>query len=137
MTKSVSSQFTKVKNNALKNISEVQRAVFFEMSNRIIQRTPVDTGRARANWQADVEGFKGGVVDAPASAGGGTSKAIQSVVESLSKHRPGQALTLGNNLEYVPFLENGSSQQAPQGMVALTVAEFKGIVEVQVRGIVK
>ena len=31
---------------------------------------------------------------------------------------------ISNNLEYIEYLEAGSSQQAPAGMVSLTVAEL-------------
>ena len=32
---------------------------------------------------------------------------------------------LSNNLDYILFLEEGSSRQAPQGMVAVTVQELR------------
>jgi len=33
-------------------------------------------------------------------------------------------ITIYNNLEYIEALENGHSQQAPAGMVAVSLAEF-------------
>ena len=47
----------------------------------------------------------------------------------------GDAIYITNNLPYAQVLENGHSQQAPTGMLAITVAEFNGIVEDVAQGL--
>ncbi len=127
-------------NKAMKGLSDLSLDTFSQLAGLtalnlwvdIISNTPVDTGRARANWQL-------GVVD--------TSKVVECDFQSVrtktgrKKRRPpprGQIKTdpklphptkideLGksdsiwivNNLPYIEKLEAGSSIQSPTGMVA-------------------
>lgn len=134
-------QVENIKKKTLARLNSVQRAVFLDVSKRIIESTPVDTGRARANWQGGVDEFKAGDVqpiasgdaDSGSRGSANASLAIESSVKALSEHKPGQTLVLGNNLEYIVPLEEGSSTQAPNGMVAQAAAAFKGMVEVAAR----
>lgn len=118
------------KSEYLEKVNRIHRGVFFEVARRIIMRTPVDTGRARGNWLPGVGDFKTGFNNESLDPSG--QGALAAVQAALGTHRPGQDLTLANNLVYILPLENGHSKQAPAGMVELTVAEFDGIVATEV-----
>lgn len=75
------------------NAEDVFRALVLDIFSSIQIRTPVDTGRARGNWQVEFNGP--------------------------------QSATISNNLPYIERLENGWSQQAPAGMVRVTLSEFE------------
>ena len=93
----------------------VVKRVAFDLFGRIIKRTPVDTGRARASWtiavnQADRTVQPPGSHQAPP------------VIGSLNVG-PGDSVVISNNLPYITALEDGHSRQAPHGMVKLSIAE--------------
>lgn len=44
---------------------------------------------------------------------------------NISQLKPYEVVYLANNVEYAAALEGGHSQQAPQGVVAVTVAELQ------------
>jgi hypothetical protein len=99
-------------------IERVMRESVAEAGARIIERTPVDTGFARANWFPTLNGQ---------IAAGGGGAVVASV--SYSSAKIGDRLGLVNNTEYIKALEYGSSQQAPQGMVRVTARQWPQIVQ--------
>lgn len=109
-------------------IEEVITLSLLEFVSRIKIRTPVDTGRLRANWQFGVGSAPRGVlelgVDAKLTAIGGGAGA-------------GRVYFVVNNLPYARRIEFGfigpdslgrNYQQAGRKMVALTVMEWPQIV---------
>lgn len=111
--------------------------IVLEMFSRVVQRTPVDTGRARANWTVSFDA-PAPYVARPADKGDG----MNYLLSQLQKFKLGQTVWLTNGLPYIRVLEygeypnpskgektvNGFSKRAPQGMVRVTVAEFGQIV---------
>jgi len=109
-----------------------KRHVALDLLTRIVEKTPVDTGRARANWQVSVNAPETTQVsyrndkhiNAERDESGVMSKVIGEggmVIESVEL---GEDIFITNNLPYIEVLETGDhSDQAPQGMVALSVAE--------------
>lgn len=117
------SQFAeKAKDDADRRVREVT----LEVASRIIVRSPVDTGRFRANWRLGVGGPVTGTVEATDKTGDQTTGAIAA---ALPAKAAGTVLYLSNNLPYAWRLETGYSKKAPGGMVGLTVEEFSGIVD--------
>ena len=103
-----------------------QKRVALEALTRIVKRTPVDTGFARANWQV-APTTNEGTVDGTDPGGGGT---IAGGLSDINKVRvPFGVIWIFNNVKYIAFLEEGSSSQAPQGMVALTLRELEGALQ--------
>ena len=99
----------------------------------VIMKTPVDTGRARANWNMNV-GSIDYSVDDPEQYGESTGKhkgnsaAPASPREKQLKLGKGdgeKVIYITNNLPYIGELENGHSTQAPRGMVSLTLNEVR------------
>jgi len=85
--------------------------------DKVAARTPVKTGRARAGWLLTVDETSDEVPppgDYP-DAGGQDAQDIP-LAQSY--------YCVQNNLDYISDLEDGTSTQAPQGMVALSLAEF-------------
>lgn len=104
----------------------VVRWVSLEMLRRIVMRSPVDTGRFRANWQVDLNTPPEEVtvdvdVDGQITVMAGELK--------LAGYELGGTVFIVNNLPYAIPLEEGHSKQAPAGMVGVTLTEFPGVVE--------
>ena len=111
---------------SLDRIDIVSRKIALEMFRRVILRTPVDTGRARGNWQTTIGAPAIGTVDAK-DPSGRAAIAKATAVGLTWRARTGASILLTNNLPYIERLEHGYSKQAPSGMVAITVAEFGGV----------
>lgn len=93
----------------------------------IVSKSPVDTGRFRGNWQTAPDAPPSGEVGPPYK--DGTALAVEANAR-LRDLKPFGTTYITNNLPYAERLENGYSQQAPAGMVALTLAEFAAAVKV-------
>lgn len=102
----------------------VVRKLAFESFKRIILRTPVDTGRARANWGVTIgQPRTGFTVEGFDKGGGATMAAAQAAVQQFDCNG---SIFITNNVPYIGPLEYGSSTQAPAGMVRVTVEEMTG-----------
>lgn len=108
--------------------SQVVRKIAFDMSSRIIGRTPVKTGRARANWMLGIGTPNTQTVDATDKDGNATSTMILSELTNYN-FETGKPIFITNSVPYIVPLENGHSKKAPDGMVKITVAEFQSIVQ--------
>lgn len=93
---------------------------------RLIERSPIDTGRFKSNWNYGLE--------AP-----DTRTTAETKVRTLNnlQERPkslgGFNHYLTNALPYGPALERGHSKQAPQGIVGLTREEWPSLVQLAVQ----
>lgn len=109
--------------------NDLVRALGFEALGRIMKKTPVDTGRARANWNV----WEG--AEDPRTNPGATLKDVPSKQTegqgriSLMDFWNGDKLYITNGLPYIGPLENGDSTQAPRGMAKLTVAELRPLTD--------
>jgi hypothetical protein len=120
------------------------RKVCLDLTTSIVLKTPVDTGRARANWQTSINTPAAGVINFSADAGSGITAPKQSTASmkaiadatALLKQAPGNVFWITNNLPYIGVLEFGSyspgpktiggfSRQAPNGMVRISINELK------------
>lgn len=117
---------TRFRQKALEQANEARQAISLELFSRVVQRTPVDTGRARGNWQASLDSPESAQIERLDKDGGGT---INSIAGILFGSALANVLWLTNNLPYIQRLENGYSQQAPAGMVRTSVIDFENIVE--------
>lgn len=108
------------------NLDQLPRKVCIDLSTRVVRRTPVDTGRARANWFAAIDTKPQGTTESTDPNGYST---INNAINQAERLKAGDIYYLINNLPYIEELEDGSSQQAPQGMVKVSIVEFKGIVD--------
>ena len=111
-------KFAKLTNASL---DETGRAITLELFSSVIKDTPVDTGRARGNWQTSLSAPKDGEVSRS-----GSAPAIAEVAAESAKFGMGKVIYLSNNLPYIYRLEYlGWSKQSPDGMVRKNVARIQ------------
>lgn len=114
---------SKFVNQAKLDTKTAVQKIAMEAFKRVILRTPVDTGRARANWGVMVGSPYAGATDAVDKTGAATMAAMMAAVRAWN----GQGTVyMCNNLQYSIPLEYGHSKQAPGGMVRVTIAEMGG-----------
>lgn len=111
-------------------IDDVFREVVIEIGTAVISLSPVDTGRFKGNWQFTVGTPSNQSLDTLDKAGHET---IAALVAAASTLEAGQVAYIVNNLVYGVPLEYGHSDQAPAGMVQITLARFQQIVEEAIR----
>lgn len=109
---------------AVKNLTETEFKIFhkkvaLEALKRVVMKTPVDTGRCRANWQttlgAPASGWvpwvetneEGGIGDNSPHAANATNKALSEGSAKIAKIPLYGVVWLSNNLDYAPVLEFG------------------------------
>jgi len=102
-------------------IERVGRKATFMLFDAVQLRSPVDTGRFRGNWQVTKGTPAVGQVGR-LDPGGALANAEALKALSLPL---GGVVYMTNNLPYARRLENGYSDQAPAGMVRLSVFEFR------------
>lgn len=88
------------------------------ISQTVIAATPVDTGRARANWQAAIGVPITQEIDNEDQSGQGTISRNKGIIQS---RKVKQTIYLSNNLAYIGALNAGSSSQAPANFVESAV----------------
>lgn len=110
--------------------------ICMEITNGVVLKTPVDSGRARANWFSSLDA-PSNAVSTRTDATGGTSIVA---AQGIAKEAAGRVFYLSNNLPYIRHLEyglygtppgsangpktvGGFSKQAPAGMVRTTINE--------------
>lgn len=96
-----------------------QGKIAFEALRRIVLKTPVDTGRARGNWQTTVGSAPAGEQrsETPIEDGAAVLKQIEAFC----------IVYVSNNVPYIIYLEDGSSKQAPHGMLRITLSELEAM----------
>lgn len=130
------------------DLRTVVKGIVVEAFSSVVLMTPVDKGRARANWQVSVNVPASGTTEAVDPTGGEVLAKIKALDVQL-----GNTYFLTNNLPYAGTLEYGGypvpvkkgtyvkgvgyvikseggfSKQAPAGMVRVTMARIQTIVE--------
>lgn len=101
---------------------KIVRGTLYGLTNRIVKRSPVDTGRFRNNWQASVNTINTATTESVDRSGSG---AINKARGTINRLEMGSTFYLSNNLPYAQRLEYGWSKQAPSGMLRISVAELQ------------
>ena len=98
------------------NLDQGLRKVVLAIDNALVSTTPVDTGTARSNWLASINGPASGTTTSTTPSTPRTLAALASfdIDTDLSLH-------LTNNLPYIRRLDEGSSSQQPAGFVRRAV----------------
>lgn len=116
------------------SVEKVIRKACIDLYRRIVERTPVDTGRAKGNWSLGV------VPIAPVGAFDNVSfdKVNAIINKNVSQFKftlSDEVVYITNNLDYIEYLENGTSVQAPAGMVVVSLTEFQAHFTDALRGL--
>lgn len=133
-------QIDKWVKKSARRMNAVERKVVIDLGTSIVLRNPVGNptlwkskppagyvgGRSRANWQHST-GFSPRVFNTTRTDSVGATT-IGMITASVAGSPAGSIHWLANGLPYINKLENGSSTQAPQGMVKVSIAQFDGIV---------
>ncbi len=122
------------------------RQAAIEVFTRVVMRSPVDTGRFRANWNVTYNNPGTKTTANTDRSGEGKLAEIKS---ALLRFPVGNTFWLCNSLPYAMVLEYGQypnppkggegksaggfSTQAPSGMVRLTAVEFKDAVNAAIK----
>ncbi len=131
----------------------VMRRITADLHRRISMRTPVDTGRARASWdvkegspstwvppesKVTVTGktnvkLGSGMAGNKLGSGAKTGAKPHDVSGAIATISGKEIVFVTSALDYMKYLEDGSSKQAPAGMVRLSLAE----VEIEIETIIE
>ena len=103
-------------------IELVVRKLSFEVLKGVTQKTPVKTGRAKANWNLGFGSINYNITNAT------TFRLIVPPKGSGNK-----VIYITNSLPYITNLENGDSKQARGGMVKPTMSEINRSIRSVVR----
>lgn len=121
---------------ALAKLELAFRKISLDAFSRVVQMSPVDTGRFRGNWQVSIGAISSDQISESFVDPSGTS-VISAIGTAIAELKVGDSIYLTNNLPYARRLEYGWSGQAPNGMVRIVAAQFQPIVDKvveQVRG---
>jgi hypothetical protein len=106
----------KTAKNIPERADQITRQVALAADRQVVLSTPVDTGRARGNWQPSLGAPAEGTLEL------GQARANpESTVGAYVGGRPTSVIFITNNLPYIVPLNNGSSQQAPPEFVAIAI----------------
>jgi hypothetical protein len=140
------------------NMEKVAQLTCSELSEKVVMRTPVDTGRLRGNWQPSINRIPNSSLLRTDKSGINTLSRISASVKKL---KTGDTFYLINNLVYAQVVEyglypklvkyrthqrnlkdpkygrmrswNGFSTLAPNGMVRVSINEFNQVVRKAVK----
>ena len=105
------------------DLETVARKSTLDLFTKVVQRSPVDTGRFKANWNASY-----GSQNVTFTSSVDQSRALREAEKALTLPLGGVTY-LANGLPYAYELEKGTgSKQAPRGMVQVTAIEFQDFV---------
>jgi hypothetical protein len=102
------------------------KKVVLEIYSRVVLKSPVQTGRFRANWQIGNSFINTSTTQSRDKSG--TASISRAALEANSIRVAGQTIFISNSLPYSYRLEyEGYSKQAPLGMTRVTIAEMASI----------
>jgi len=116
------------------DIADVLRYVALDLFNRITQKNPVDTGYSRSQWRLS-EGSPDTTVDEPPARTkdrAGTFDIPVADLAALANVTPQSIIYVTNSVNYIQYLEEGSSQKAPNGMIRISIAEVASNIDADI-----
>ena len=125
MPGSFSIDISRFKLKSEQQMKTVIQQITMEAFKRVILRSPVDTGRFRANWGAAIGTATTGTKESFDKTGSAT---VAAATLTVFDWNCAGSIYLVNSMAYGPKLEYGSSSQAPQGMVRVTISEMQGFI---------
>jgi hypothetical protein len=111
---------------SVKDTEKIIRRIALDLTQRIVAKTPVLTGRARSGWHLSVSGLGGQWMDE----GNDTSMIAKGKTEggfvNHLRNTLDKYVILINNVYYILILEYGSSSKAPAGFARVSLREMTG-----------
>jgi hypothetical protein len=125
---SVERHITKILAKSLEDAPKIQYEISLEILSRIATLTPVDTGRATANWKVKLNSPEDRAFPNEFDKSPIPDKTIRKAKNVLKGLKLGDKVFISNNVQagpeqggYILGLENGASKQAPFGMVKIAI----------------
>lgn len=112
------------------NIDLAVRQAVVLAAQGVVLSTPVDTGRARANWVLGVNRINTATTSGTDKGGSAT---VTRIATGMPRTTAGSIFYVTNTLPYIQRLEDGYSKQSPAGMVKTTVAALPRAIEAYAR----
>lgn len=103
------------------DIALEQQKLTLAIDSLVVISTPVDTGRARANWIVSQRRANNLEKPEPTSPSQGAQEAQAQAQREAEKTEAFSLTFIQNNLPYIDALNSGSSQQAPSNFVERAV----------------
>ena len=99
-----------------KDIDNWFRAITLGLYRDVIIGTPVDTGRARANWQLAIGSPPASVLSKTdkgrkGKSSGVSGSEVKKAKQKIGVRKTGRSVFIANNLGYIGVLESGHSKQ--------------------------
>lgn len=110
------------------NLELVHRKVVLDLTYSVIEMSPVKTGRFRNNWNIAYGSPNTGTTE-------NTFQPFGRVYQEAQQLKPGGVVYITNSLPYAIPLEYGWSQQAPEGMVRVTIRNYEQYIADAVRSL--
>ena len=111
------------KEKVLGTLDAAVRTVAFIVDDELIKTTPVDFGRARANWLPSLNVPDATIIPPPLK--GETIERKANLETAIAAYTLADTILISNNLPYIKALNDGSSEQAPAGFVDAALAKGK------------
>ena len=132
---SLSTDLAKIAARNKQKLLKVARNSLMRVGGSIVAKSPVDSGRFKNNWLAAYGAIDTTVTNNKAKTDFGVEAGavigrLKAKVDGLVE---GQVFYFTNSLPYAQRLEYGWSDQAPAGMVRLSVANWQTIVAEEVK----
>jgi hypothetical protein len=120
--------------NKAKMVKVAQNSLM-RIGGAIVAKSPVDSGRFKNNWMSAYGAPDESTTNsfAKTELGEGRGAVVGRLKAKLDLLDTGQFFYFTNSLPYAERLEYGWSQQAPGGMVRVSVASWQSIVEDEIR----
>ena len=115
--------------NKQKAVKVMQNSLM-RIGGKIVVMSPFDQGIFKGNWMAAYGSPDTSTTDAADKTGASSIGRLKSKVEVL---QGGMIFYFTNSMPYAERLEYGWSEQAPAGMVRVSVASWQSIVEDEIR----
>ena len=126
----------KILNKSMTNASQIARAIAIELETRVVQKSPVDTGRLRGNWNVGINAPNMAEQGADISGMESNARALG----ALSNFKLGDSIFITNNLPYTHKLEfglYGDGDKTVNGFIRITYQEVMSALENIGRKVVK
>jgi len=104
------------------------RTVATDLLRKVTMKSPVDTGRFRANWMVGIGAADESIFEVEGKISEETATRIsmeRGLAVITTYNSPDKNVHISNNLPYANELEKGHSMRAPLGVVEISVIEVE------------
>lgn len=127
---SLGDQLSKILGRVQTQMETTVRESIREVGHRLVDRSPVDSGKFINNWKGSEGSINTDTSSEPDKSGAASHASVDAVADNWT---PGETVYITSSLPYAERIERGWSGGAPKGVVGLTATEFGDILQEQLR----